>query len=63
MTEFVYRVTEVTADNFCVMDKKTRKTERRPYGICVWSTGISPRPIASKMMEQFGQGKRLVGSA
>ena len=56
------RVTEVTANDFCVMDKKTRKAEHHPYGICVWSTGISPRPIASTMMKRFGQGERSVCS-
>ena len=57
---YLCRVTEVSADSFCVVDKKTRKAEHQPYGICVWSTGISPRPIATTMMKRFGQGERLV---
>ena len=54
------RVTEVTAGDFCLMVKKTRETERSTYGICVWSTGISPRPISTTLMKRFGQGERLV---
>lgn len=50
-----HRVTEVTADCITVMDKKTRKTEQVPYGLCVWSTGVAPIPLTKKFLAKVPQ--------
>ena len=42
-----------------VMDKKTKKLEEIPYGMCVWATGVSPVPITTSFMASIpeqGQG-------
>ena len=54
-------MTEVTAKDLCIKDKLTNVTERVPYGICVWSTGVAPVPITKTIMERIpAQGKGYI---
>lgn len=56
------RVTRVDSKMLVMKDKKTRKEVSVPYGICVWSTGIAPTPIAKTIMERIPyQSKGWVG--
>ena len=44
------RVVGVGEKDVSIMDKKTRKTETVPYGLCVWSAGIAARPVTKQLI-------------
>lgn len=46
-----------------MLDKVTKETERRPYGVCVWSTGVAPLPITTTIIQRVtGQNKGSVSA-
>ena len=52
------RVAEVKKNSLVIMDKKTKLKEEVPYGLCVWSTGVSPTPLTKSFMGSIPeQGK------
>ncbi len=55
------RVTAVGADEISIQNKATKETEKRPYGVCVWSTGLAPLPITTTIIQRVtGQNKGSV---
>ncbi|XP_009761589.1 external alternative NAD(P)H-ubiquinone oxidoreductase B1, mitochondrial-like [Nicotiana sylvestris] len=49
------------SDHFISMNvKSTGEHVEVPYGMVLWSTGVSTRPFVKDFMEQIGQGKRRV---
>ena len=46
------RVKEVSAHAITCMDKKTKEVYNIPYGLCVWSTGVGPRPLTSALISK-----------
>jgi NADH:ubiquinone reductase (non-electrogenic) len=54
------RVLEVTDEYIKFKAKDTGKMVDVPYGMIVWSTGISTRPVIADFMKQIGQEKRRV---
>jgi NADH:ubiquinone reductase (non-electrogenic) len=47
------RVTNVDEKELVIYDKKTKKKECLPYGLCVWATGVSLQPIAVELSKQI----------
>ena len=52
------RVTEVRPNEASVMDKKTKKVTKIPFGVCVWSTGLGTHALARELKRQAGQNMR-----
>ena len=49
---------EVGEKEVTLMNKATCEKYKVPYGMCVWSTGVSPRELTQKMMQSFQNQKR-----
>ena len=54
----LFRVTEVGEKEVTLMNKATCEKYKVPYGMCVWSTGVSPRELTQKKMQSFQNQKR-----
>jgi NADH:ubiquinone reductase (non-electrogenic) len=52
------RVTEVRPNEASVMDKRTKKVTKIPFGVCVWSTGLGTHALARELKRQAGQNMR-----
>ena len=49
------RVTKVGKDTIQVLDKSTKTKSELPYGLVVWATGVSPRKLAKKLIQDLGK--------
>nr|AOE43307.1 calcium-binding EF-hand domain-containing protein [Rostrostelium ellipticum] len=47
------RVTEVQPNKLVVVSKADRKTYEMPFGMCLWATGVGPRPITAKLCDSI----------
>jgi NADH:ubiquinone reductase (non-electrogenic) len=47
------RVKEVTPTDVVVQDAKTKEIRKLPFGVCVWSTGITQAPLARNIADQI----------
>ncbi|XP_060202302.1 external alternative NAD(P)H-ubiquinone oxidoreductase B1, mitochondrial-like [Lycium barbarum] len=54
------RVNNVSERFIKVKVKSTGEHVEKPYGMVVWSTGVSTRPFVKDFMEQVGQEKRRI---
>ena len=45
------RVSKVDKRMLTIYDKKTKKSRELPYGMCIWATGVSARPITRQLIE------------
>eukprot|EP00002_Diphylleia_rotans_P012485 TRINITY_DN2440_c0_g1_i2.p1 TRINITY_DN2440_c0_g1~~TRINITY_DN2440_c0_g1_i2.p1 ORF type:complete len:479 (-),score=109.76 TRINITY_DN2440_c0_g1_i2:172-1608(-) len=53
------RVTEVGPNVITIVDKMTKKKEEIHFGLCLWATGISPRPLIKDLIQALpGQTKK-----
>ena len=52
------RVTNVGPADASVMCKKTKKVEKLPFGVCVWSTGLGTAPLIKSIMATANQPRR-----
>eukprot|EP01130_Rhizamoeba_saxonica_P011743 TRINITY_DN4885_c0_g1_i1.p1 TRINITY_DN4885_c0_g1~~TRINITY_DN4885_c0_g1_i1.p1 ORF type:complete len:162 (+),score=27.66 TRINITY_DN4885_c0_g1_i1:808-1293(+) len=48
------RVKEVKENSIMVLDKNTNQVNEYPFGLCLWSTGITKVPITSQLCESLG---------
>eukprot|EP00937_MAST-01D_sp_MAST-1D-sp2_P007813 g7813.t1 len=46
------RVKSVGPEAITCMDKKTKRLYEIPYGLCVWSTGVGPRPLTRALIDK-----------
>ena len=53
----LFRVIRVGSKEMTFMDKGTHKQEVVPYGMCVWSTGVAPRPVILELMKKIPEQK------
>lgn len=53
------RVTHVSEDGIGVLDKATKEKSELPYGLVVWATGVSPGPLAKKLISQLQEQTSL----
>ena len=53
----LFRVIRVKPKEVTFMDKETHKQEVVPYGMCVWSTGVAPRPVILELMKKISEQK------
>ncbi|GLT49442.1 hypothetical protein SLA2020_229960 [Shorea laevis] len=51
-------VTKVTDKEISTKERGSGEISSIPYGMCLWSTGIGPRPVIKEFMQQIGQGNR-----
>ncbi|GKV19122.1 hypothetical protein SLEP1_g29416 [Rubroshorea leprosula] len=51
-------VVKVTDKEISTKARSNGETFSMPYGLCLWSTGIGPRPVIKEFMQQIGQGNR-----
>ena len=47
------RVKAVEKNHIQIFEKRAKKESAIPYGLCVWSTGITQKPILKKFIDQI----------
>jgi len=47
------RVREVTSNEVILYDSKTKEIQKIPFGVCVWSTGVTSGPLSRMVSSQI----------
>jgi len=53
------RVKAVNPNSVLVVDKATNETIEIPFGVCVWSTGVTGTPLCRNLSKKLGQPSPL----
>eukprot|EP00118_Oscarella_pearsei_P000938 m.6182 g.6182 ORF g.6182 m.6182 type:complete len:598 (+) comp15156_c0_seq2:43-1836(+) len=45
------RVSKVSEQMLTIYNKKSKTSREVPYGMCIWATGVAPRPVTLQLIE------------